>query len=80
MTIVACSLCPECGSVISRETDPPTLVELNEPLDSNDPVHLMCMICGFSREPVLWSLGNQFAGRPVIDEPVCSFESGDVLF
>ena len=41
--------------------DPPTLVPVECPLDSNDMLHWECAFCGFSKLPAEW---ENFYGHP----------------
>ena len=54
------TMCPDCKTIISPETEPATLLYEEHPLDDNRP-HWECAFCGYSQPPSEWTF---FAGYP----------------
>ena len=66
MSLVSCTLCPECHEIVSRECEPQTLIDDAFPLDSNEVDWWECGFCGFSQSQAEWS--HWFAGVPQSNE------------
>ena len=63
--LVQCALCPECKAIVSPDAEPyPTLIVVDDPLDSHDLVHWQCLCCGYGDVPAEWVF---FAGSPTAD-------------